>query len=88
MGQSCDIPLTLNLTTGKSGALTGKDFVANKAGVQTGKLVDGTFAVPAIQPSATCNAVVATLSNTLLGLPLAAGASSITYDATIKFSQL
>ena len=84
LGQKCDIPLTIKLTTGKSGALTGKELVADNKGVNHGRLVDGTFAVPAIQPSATCNAVVATLANTLLGLPLASGKSSIVYDVALK----
>lgn len=83
-GQSCDIPLTVTLTTGKSGALKGQIFTFDKKGLGRGKLVSNTFAVPAIQSSSTCNLVIATLSNKLLGLPLAAGASSITYDGTLK----
>lgn len=87
MGQQCAIPLTIKLVTGRSGKLAGKEFVTDAKNVQHGRLVDGTFAVPAIQPSATCNVVVATLSNTLLGLPLAPGQSSITYDASIVLGQ-
>lgn len=85
LGQKCAIPLKLRLTTGRSGALTGSSFQTRADGTAAGRLVDGTFAVPRIQPSATCNAVVATLSNTLLGLPLAAGESSISYDGSLSF---
>ena len=84
MGQQCQIPLRLNLTSGRSGALTGNNFTPDAHNVQHGRLVDGTFAVPAIQPSPTCSVVVATLSNTLLGLPLAAGRSSVSYDAALR----
>jgi hypothetical protein len=83
-GSTCEIPLRLRLTTGRSGALTGQSF-RDVRGVQTGRLVDGTFAVPAIQPSATCNPVIAALTNVLLGLPLPAGRSSVSYGATLVF---
>ena len=87
LGARCEIPLSLTLTTGRSGALTGTPFKDVK-GVQRGRLVDGRFSVPAIQPSATCDPVTAALSNTLLGLPLAAGESSVSYDATISFGKV
>lgn len=83
LGQKCAIPLTVCLTTGRSGALTGKEFRYGPTGL-TGKLVANTFAVPAIAPSTTCSLVAATLDSALLGLPLGPGASSITYDAAFQ----
>lgn len=86
-GGRCEIPLSLRLTTGRSGALTGRPF-RDVEGVQTGRLVDGRFSVPAIRPSPGCNALTATLSNTLLGLPLEAGESTVSYDATLTFGRV
>lgn len=84
LGQQCVIPLRVRLTTGTSGPVSGTPFQFDSTGTSRGKLAAGSFAVPAIAPSATCNLVVAGLSNTLLGLPLDRGASTITYDASLK----
>lgn len=83
-GQKCAIPLKVTLTTGTSGPVSGSFFQFDSAGVSRGRLAAGTFAVPAIAPSPSCNLLVAGLSNVLLGLPLAAGQSSIVYDASLK----
>lgn len=84
LGAKCDIPLTVTLTTGKSGALKGVPFAFGTDGVGRGKLVANNFSVPKIAATATCNALIATFSNVLVGLPLGPGASSITFDATLK----
>lgn len=83
-GQHCAIPLTVTLTTGASGPVHGTPFQFDQGGTSRGRLAAGTFAVPAIAPSPSCNLVVAGLSNVLLGLPLPAGSSSIVYDASLK----
>lgn len=83
-GQKCAIPLDVTLTTGRSGPVSGTFFQFDDKGVSRGRLAAGTFAVPAIAASPSCNLLVAGLSNVLLGLPLAAGQSSIVYDASLK----
>ncbi len=84
LGFKCDIgPLTPTLTTGKSGSLTGKTFtLAN--GSYSGTVVANDFAVPGIKKSKTCPSLIAFLSNTLVGLPAAAGKASIQMDGAIK----
>lgn len=81
---SCTIgPITAQLTTATSGDLTGTPITGPLGGVQSGVLVAGDFAVPAVQPSATCPGLVAVLTNALAGLPLAPGASSLRFDTTL-----
>ncbi len=81
---SCTIgPITAQLTTGTSGDLTGTPITGLLGGVQSGVLVADDFAVPAVQPSATCPGLVAVLTNSLAGLPLAPGASSLRFDTTL-----
>jgi hypothetical protein len=83
--QECsDGPLVPTLTTGKSGSLEGTLLKGSLATSLEGTLVANEFAVPRIQPSASCSIASAELSNTLLGLPLAPGESSITSKATLK----
>ncbi len=85
LGSKCTLPLSLSLTTGKSGALTGTPLTADATtGLDNGKLVDGDFTVPKIKPSKTCNPLIAALTNGLLGLPLKAGASTISFDLALK----
>ncbi|MFI7586129.1 hypothetical protein ACIB24_03525 [Spongisporangium articulatum] len=85
LGQSCQIPVNLTLTTGRSGSLSGKPLSYDLAtGVSKGKLVAGDFTVPKIKTTKQCNVIVATASNALIGLPLAAGKSSISYDIALK----
>ena len=85
LGQKCSFPLTLNMTTGKSGSLTGAPLVADAAtGLQKGKLVAGDFTVPKLKASKTCNIIIAEVTNGLLGLPLKSGASSATFDLSLK----
>jgi hypothetical protein len=85
LGQKCSFPLNLSLTTGKSGALTGTPLTADAAtGRQAGKLVSGDFTVPKFKGTKTCNVIVAEFSNALLGLPLKSGASTATFDLSLK----
>jgi hypothetical protein len=83
--QECsDGPIVPTLTTGKSGSLEGHILEGLITTGLEGELVANEFAVPKIQPSPTCSIVAAELSNTLLGLPLAPGESSITTKTSIK----
>lgn len=84
LGSSCDIPLKVTLTTGTSGTLTGVPLKVGSDSVFRGTVVSNSFAVPAIKPTATCNALAAAASNTAIGLPLPGGASTITYDVALK----
>lgn len=76
-------PIAAQLTTGTSGDLTGAPIAGPLGGVQSGVLVADEFSVPAVQPSATCPGLVALLTSSLAGLPLAPGASSLRFDTTI-----
>lgn len=85
LGFNCGIgPLAPTLTTGKSGSLTGKTFTGSLAAGFSGTVVANDFPVPAIKKSKTCPGLIAFLSNTLVGLPAAAGKASISMDGTIK----
>lgn len=85
LGFKCNIgPIAPTLTTGKSGALTGKTFTGSLANGFSGTVVANDFAVPAVQRSATCPGLIAFFSNTLVGLPAKPGQASITMDGTIK----
>jgi hypothetical protein len=84
LGAQCVIgPITPTLTTDKSGALTGKPFVADSTGAMHGKVVANNFTVPAIKATRSCPFLIAGLTNAILGLPLRAGQSSISFDATL-----
>ena len=83
LGSTCTFPLNLNLTTGSSGAMAGTPLAGDGAGGFAGTLVANDFPVPALKPSRRCNAVVTTLTNTLLGLPLAAGRSSVRFHLAL-----
>lgn len=84
LGFSCDIgPLTPTLTTGKSGSLHGTTFTGSMKKGYTGKVVANDFAAPAIHSSKTCPWLIATLANTLVGLPLAPGKASISMKGSI-----
>jgi hypothetical protein len=81
---ACTIgPITAALTTGTSGSLTGAPFTGSLTGVESGVLVANDFAVPAVQATPACPGLVAGLVNVLAGLPLAPGASSLTFHATL-----
>lgn len=81
---ACTIgPITATLTTGTSGSLTGTPFTGSLTGVESGVLVANDFAVPAVQATPSCPGLVASLVNVLAGLPLAPGASSLTFHATL-----
>jgi hypothetical protein len=85
LGSRCSFPLNLKLTTGTSGALSGTPLVADATtpGVFKGKLVAGDFTVPKLKPTKTCSALVAGFANGLLGLPLAAGKSTVGFDLAL-----
>jgi hypothetical protein len=82
---SCTIgPITTMLTTGASGSLHGTAFVPDASGTLTGRLVSNDFTVPAVKASPTCPFLIAALTNVLVGLPSAAGKSSISFDGSIQ----
>ncbi len=81
---SCTIgPIVASLTTGSSGSLTGTPFTGALTGEESGVLVANDFAVPAVQATSSCPGLVAGLVNVLAGLPLAPGASSLTFHAAL-----
>jgi hypothetical protein len=85
LGFTCSVgPFTPTFTTGTSGSLTGSPLAGSSLSTLSGKLVANAFTVPAIQPSATCPGLIASLSNAVIGLPEAAGKSSITSSATFS----
>ncbi|MPQ99212.1 hypothetical protein GB931_15055 [Modestobacter sp. I12A-02628] len=85
LGSKCSFPLDLSLTTGTSGKLTGTPLVGGGTdGLLRGKVVANDFSVPKFQPSWACNVLLTSSSNLLLGLPLAPGASSISFDIALK----
>jgi hypothetical protein len=85
LGFTCDIgPIAPTLTTGKSGALTGKTFTGSLANGFSGTVVANDFTVPGIKRSAKCPGLVALFANGLVGLPSKPGAASIIMDGTIK----
>jgi hypothetical protein len=94
LGFKCSIgPFTPVLTTGTSGSLTGTTLtgpqnLTSLTATLTGSLVANTFAVPAIQSSSSCPELLAVASNLLLGLPLAAGKSSMQVNATLNAAGL
>lgn len=85
LGFTCNIgPIVPTLTTGTSGALTGKTFTGSLKDGFSGTVVANDFPVPGIQKSPTCPGFVAFLANALVGLPAAPGKASIQMDGTIK----
>lgn len=86
LGFSCSVgPFTPQLTTGKSGSVTGKPLTGSLSDL-SGELVAGTFSVPAVQPSKTCPGIIAAITNLATGLPLASGASTLTSDTSLDVS--
>jgi len=94
LGFYCTLgPFTPVLTTGKSGSLTGVPFTGTQnllAGTSslTGTVVANAFTVPAGKSSSTCPALIAGVQNLLLGLPLAAGKSSLQLNASLNVAGL
>jgi len=87
LGFTCSVgPFTPTFTTGTSGSLTGSPLAGTSLSSLSGKLVANAFTVPPIQPSATCPGLIATISNTFIGLPLGVGKSAITSSATFSLS--
>ena len=86
LGQTCKVgPFTPVFTTGSSGSVTGSPLTGSLANLK-GSLVAGDFTVPAIKASSTCNGLIAGASNLLMGLPLAAGSSSITNNVAFTLT--
>ena len=71
-------PMTPTVTTGTSGTVSGTPLTGSLLTKLTGTMAAGDFAVPAIQSSSTCPGIIAGISNLIMGLPLAAGKSTIT----------
>jgi hypothetical protein len=69
-------PLVIDLTTGTSGSLTGTAYDSTEG---TAKLVNKTFSVQEVTECGLLNAAI----NGLLGLPLAPGASSATFEILV-----
>ena len=88
LGFNCTLgPLAPTLTTGASGALTGQNLVpVDGTNDAKGKLVANSFGVPAIKSTRTCPFFVSGLVNLGLGLPLAPGKSSVTFDITLTLT--
>jgi hypothetical protein len=86
LGARCVLNLTPTLTTDTSRRLKGQPLTDDGSGTGSvkGKLVADDFAVPAIRATRECPAAIAGLTNALLGLPLAKGESSITFDIALK----
>ncbi len=82
-GAKCSFPLDLTLTTGKSGSLTGSPLKDDGSGKLVGKVVSNDFTVPKFTSSTTCPAIISESSNLLVGTPLAAGASSASFDIAL-----
>jgi hypothetical protein len=74
-------PFTPDLTTGTSGDLVGETMTEQSHLAFAGKLVANEFEVPAIQPSSTCPWLAAAILNWIIGLPLASGVASLTFDS-------
>jgi hypothetical protein len=86
-GVTCAVgPISMVLTTGQSGQLRGVAFTG-PIDQARGVIVSNDFAVPPVQPSATCPSFVATLVNVMAGLPLAAGRSQITLNVEFGLHQ-
>jgi hypothetical protein len=84
LGAKCVLSIAPGLTTDTSRKLTGKPLADDGTGMLRGKLVANDFAVPAIRSSRECPLAIAALTNSLLGLPLAKGESSVTFDISLK----
>lgn len=80
----CQIgPFSPTFTTGKSGSVTGTPLTGSLLTQLSGTLVAGDFSVPAIKASSSCPSIIAGLANMMVGLPLAAGKSTITTSVSI-----
>jgi len=88
LGFSCTLgPLAPTLTTGASGKMTGQNLVpVDGTNDAKGKLVANAFSIPAIKSTRTCPFFVSGLVNVGLGLPLAAGKSSVAFDITLTLT--
>lgn len=81
---TCDVgPFTPTFTTGTSGAVSGSALTGSLLTHLSGTLAAGTFAIPAITPSAGCPSFIAGLADLIMGLPLAPGHSTITSGVTL-----
>lgn len=81
---TCNVgPFTPTFTTGRSGSLTGTPLTGSLLSQLSGTLVADDFSVPAITPSASCPGFIAGIADLVMGLPLAAGRSTITSTATL-----